>query len=61
LCKTFVLRDISPMMTGSAYPTSVGVRVEEIEVSCDRGKRSCSSKDVMAGFRGDLIKHVDEV
>jgi hypothetical protein len=46
---------------GSAYPTSVGVRVEEIEVSCDRGKRSCSSKDVMAGFRGDLIKHVDEV
>jgi hypothetical protein len=52
---------MSPLVRRSAYPASVGMRVEEIKVACDGGKRSCSGDNVVTGFAGDFIKHVDEI
>jgi hypothetical protein len=41
---------MSPLTGGSAYPTGVGMRIEEIQILWDRGKGSCSCENVMAGF-----------
>ena len=61
MSKAIMLDEMGPGAGRFADPTDVGVRIEDIKIANEGGKRGGRCNDAMACLARDFIEHVDEI